>query len=258
MAIYKEEAIVLSNEKLSEGVYSIVLKTKDIAKEAIAGQFVSVYCNDSSRILPRPISLCEIDKNENTIRIVFRTVGKGTSEFAKYVPDTKVTVLGPLGNGYDLSKQYENVLVIGGGIGIPPMLQLARSISGNKQIVVGYRSKNDMFLYKELQKEADVFVATDDGSYQTNGTVIDAIKENDLKADAIMACGPMPMLKALKKYSEEKGIDCFISLEERMACGIGACLGCVTKTKKKDHHSKVHNARICTEGPVFDAREVDI
>ena len=110
----------------------------------------------------------------------------------------------------------------------------------------------------ELSRHAKLVVATEDGSAGTRGNVLDAIKENDLHADAIFACGPGPMLRALKAYAEEEGIDCYLSLEERMACGVGACLGCVCKTTKKDAHSHVNNARICTDGPVFDAREVEI
>lgn len=258
--IFREQVKILSNEKLSAGVYSLELETKNIAKNAKAGQFVTVYCKDSSRLLPRPISLCEIDSKKNTIRLVFRTVGAGTKELADYKAGEELTVMGPLGNGYDLDKFDANkkALIIGGGIGIPPMLQVAKDAKCQKEIVAGYRNKNELFLYKDLEVVAKVHVATDDGSFETKGTVIDAIKEKSLQADVVFACGPMPMLKALKMYCENNNIECYISLEESMACGIGACLGCVTKTKKKDHHLNVNNTRICTEGPVFDAREVEI
>ena len=110
----------------------------------------------------------------------------------------------------------------------------------------------------ELEQYARLLIATEDGSVGTKGNVLDAVRENEVSADVICACGPMPMLRAVKQYAEEQGIPAYISLEERMACGVGACLGCVTKTVSVDSHSHVHNARICTEGPVFDAKEVEI
>lgn len=148
---------------------------------------------------------------------------------------------------------------MGGGIGIPPMLELARELpaSAEKQIIVGYRD-NQLFLKEDLEENGTVYIATEDGSVGTKGNVMNAIEENALQADVIFACGPMPMLRAIKKYAEEKEINAYISLEEHMACGVGACLGCVVKTKEVDHHSHVHNARICTDGPVFDAEEVEI
>ena len=124
-------------------------------------------------------------------------------------------------------------------------------------IVMGYRDENT-FLLDEFKEQAASFVATEDGSVGTKGNVIDAIKENALEADVIYACGPMPMLRALKAYAAEHDMDCFISMEERMACGIGACLACVCKTKDKDANSNVNNKRICKEGPVFDAKEVEL
>lgn len=148
---------------------------------------------------------------------------------------------------------------MGGGIGIPPMLELARELpaSAKKQIIVGYRD-SQLFLKDDLAQNGTVYIATEDGSVGTKGNVMNAIEENHLQADVIFACGPMPMLRAIKKYAEEKGIEAYISLEEHMACGVGACLGCVVKTKEVDHHSHVHNARICTDGPVFEAKEVEI
>ena len=151
---------------------------------------------------------------------------------------------------------------MGGGIGIPPMLQLAKELRKEgkaKEItmVAGYRN-HQLFLKADMEKYASVYVATEDGSEGTKGNVLDAMAVNHLEADVIMACGPMPMLRAIKRYAGEKGIKAYISLEERMACGVGACLGCVCKTKEKDWHSHVNNTRICTEGPVFDAQDVDI
>ena len=150
---------------------------------------------------------------------------------------------------------------MGGGIGIPPMVELAAVLSGlpGTQVtaVMGYRD-SELFLTKELGTFARLLIATEDGSVGTKGNVLDAVREEGVEADVICACGPMPMLRAVKKYAAERGIPAYISLEERMACGVGACLGCVTRTAKVDAHSHVRNARICTEGPVFEAREVEI
>ena len=147
---------------------------------------------------------------------------------------------------------------MGGGIGVPPILELARQIDcGKKQIVVGYRDSGT-FLREELERHGEVYISTEDGSIGTKGNVMDAVKEQRLDADVIYACGPAPMLRAVKAYAEERQIECYISLEERMACGIGACLACVCKSRERDAHSNVHNKRICKDGPVFLSTEVEI
>lgn len=143
------------------------------------------------------------------------------------------------------------------GIGVPPMVELSKQLPGEKIVVSGYRG-GDLFLKDELSRHAELVVATEDGSAGTKGNVLDAIKENGLTADAIFACGPGPMLRALKAYAEEQGIDCYLSLEERMACGIGACLACVCKSKDVDAHTNVKNKRICKDGPVFAADEIEL
>ena len=167
----------------------------------------------------------------------------------------ELSVLGPLGNGFPLKSK--KAFLIGGGIGIPPILELAKQLDCEKQIVLGYRN-SDMFLLDEFKKYGSVYIATEDGSYGSKGNVLDAIRENDLEADIIYACGPTPMLRALKEYAAEKQMECWISMEEKMACGIGACLACVCKSKEVDAHTNVHNKRVCKEGPVFRAEEVEL
>ena len=250
---FEELAVITSQEKLGEGIYSMWLRTEKVADYAKAGQFVSVYCNDGSRLLPRPISICEIDKENHALRLVYRVAGKGTDEFKDMKEGDKVRILGPLGNGF--TKKDKKAFLIGGGIGIPPMLQLAKELDCEKQIVLGYR--DELFLLDDFNGLGEVYIATEDGSAGTKGNVIDAIKANALTADVIYACGPTPMLRALKAYAAENNIECWISMEERMACGIGACLACVCKSKEKDHHTNVNNKRICKEGPVFLAEEVE-
>ena len=251
---FEENVTLIKQEKLADEIYSMWLGTDQIAAHAKAGQFVSVYCKDGSRLLPRPISICEIEKEKNAIRLVYRVAGKGTDEFSKLTEGDTLRVLGPLGNGFP--NQKKSALLIGGGIGIPPMLELAKELDCEKQLVLGYRN-NQLFLADEMKAYGEVSIATEDGSVGTKGNVIDAIRELGLSADVIYACGPTPMLRALKEYAKEHGIECYISMEERMACGIGACLACVCKSKEKDEHTNVHNKRICKEGPVFLAEEVE-
>ena len=178
-------------------------------------------------------------------------------------PGDYISILGVLGNGFPLDKaDGKKVLLMGGGIGVPPLLQTAKELKelGRAESVVsvlGYRDAQT-FLRDDFEKAAELVIATEDGSLGTKGNVIDAIKANSLEADVIYACGPMPMLKAIKTYAAENGMKAYLSLEERMACGVGACLGCICKTKEIDAHSQVKNARICTDGPVFDADDLDM
>lgn len=206
-------------------------------------------------MLPRPISICEIDKEDKSLHLVYRVAGKGTEEFSQMQTGMHLDVLGPLGNGFPLKKK--KAFLIGGGIGIPPILELAKQLDCEKQIVLGYRN-SDMFLLDDFKKQGKVYVATEDGSYGVQGNVLDAIRENGLDAEIIYACGPTPMLRALKAYAAENKIECWISMEEKMACGIGACLACVCKSKEVDAHTNVHNKRVCKEGPVFAAEEVEL
>ena len=254
---HKEIAKVISQESIATGVYSMWIQTKDIAAEAVAGQFISVYCKDGAKLLPRPISICEVNKEEGTLRIVYRVVGGGTTEMSGYVSGDDIDILGPLGNGF-MQREGKKAILIGGGSSIPPMVQLGKELKeiAEVQTVAGYR--DELFLTDELEKNGDVYIATEDGSTGTKGNVMDAVAANSLEADVIYACGPSPMLRAIKQYAEENKIECYISMEERMACGVGACLGCVCQSKEVDHHSHVHNKRVCKDGPVFLATEVEL
>lgn len=255
MAQKKVNVKIHSQEKLADGIYSMWLDAPEMAKTAVPGQFIAVYTNDRSKLLPRPISICEADKENGRLRIVYRIAGAGTLEFSRYGEGDRLDIMGPLGNGFPLKDR--KAFLIGGGIGIPPMLELAKNLNCEKTVVLGYRD-SATFLADEIGKYADVVIASEDGSVGTKGNVIDAIRAGGLTADVIYACGPTPMLKALKAYAAENGIECWISLEEKMACGIGACLGCVCHTKEIDHHSNVRNTRICKDGPVFLADDVEL
>lgn len=263
----KQSAVVLSQEEIAPAVYDMWIETS-LAEQAKAGQFLCVYPGDKSTLLPRPISICEVREDRRALRIVYRVAGAGTREFSGYEKGGKIDVLGTLGNGFPLEEAMgKKVFLMGGGIGIPPILELAKQISREAgalpavredvMVILGYRDEKT-FLKEEFEEYGSVFIATEDGSVGTKGNVMDAVREKGLGADVIYACGPMPMLRAVKAYAGERKIKAYISLEEHMACGVGACLGCVVKTKEIHHHSHVHNARICTDGPVFEAEEVEI
>jgi dihydroorotate dehydrogenase electron transfer subunit len=253
MAIQKR-ALITSQVQIAPGIFSMWLKDAEIVAKAKPGQFLSLYCNNEDRLLPRPISICEINAAKGSLRLVYRVAGKGTEEFSALKKGDTLQVLGPLGNGFPLEKK--KAILIGGGIGIPPMLELAKQLDCEKSIVLGYRDVT--FMNDNFQPYGEVYLSTEDGSCGVKGNVIDAIRRYGLKADVIYACGPTPMLKGVKAYAQEQGIECYLSLEERMACGIGACLACVCKTKDKDHHTNVQNTRICKEGPVFASSEIEL
>ncbi len=280
---YREYAKVLECVRIGNDIFSLKLAAEKIAAAAMPGQFVSVYANDSARLLPRPISVCEADATGGILRLVFRIAGAGTKEFSQLEKGDSVMLVGPLGNGFPLERaQAKRVFLIGGGIGIPPMLELAKRLTssdgagapGNPaaadlaesapgspaeraadvKAILGYR--DERFLLEDFP--CDTVVATEDGSFGTKGTVLDAIRANGLGADVIYACGPVPMLRALKQYALENGTECWLSMEEKMACGIGACLSCVCRSTKIDEHSQVKNKRVCTEGPVFLSTEIEL
>ena len=279
----KVTARVVSQTCLAPGIYDLRLET-ELAGAARCGQFVAVYPKDKSTLLPRPISVCETDPQAGILRLVYRVAGKGTAEFSGLKAGDSVDILGVLGNGFPVEKSLPGMraLLLGGGIGVPPILELAKELNCARDIVAGYRDSR-CFLKEDFERAlgggagadgvscggagadgasaapaGQVYIATEDGSVGTKGNVMDAIRENGLEPDILFACGPMPMLRAVKQYAQEKGVPAYLSLEERMACGVGACLGCVCRTTGVDAHSHVHNARICTDGPVFEAGEVDI
>ena len=238
-----------------------------LSAEAAPGQFVALYCSDSSRLLPRPISICSADAVSGTLRLVYRVVGGGTGEFSKLSAGDSVRILGVLGNGYPIDEaRGKKVLLVGGGLGVPPLLFLAKKLSeaagsdaapAAVTAVMGYRNLALRFLSEDFSAVANTIETSDDGSFGFHGTVVDAIKAKDLTFDIAYSCGPLPMLRALASLCADKNIKCYVSLEERMACGVGVCLGCVAKTTGVDAHSLVKNTRICTEGPVFDSGDIE-
>lgn len=255
---------VVENKRLGSDVFSMWVEAGEAALKATAGQFASMYSKDGARLLPRPISICEIDREKKRLRLVYRVVGAGTKEFSLMTPDGDgIDIIAPLGSGFPLHEAGKTALLFGGGVGIPPLLEVAKRLTeqGVKVItVLGFRD-SDTFLTEDFKTCSELHIATDDGSIGVKGTVLTAAEilksEEDFKVDSIYSCGPLPMLKGVKEFGESYGIKTFVSLEERMACGIGVCLGCVCESKEVDPHSFVKNKRICKDGPVFLASEVE-
>lgn len=248
-------ASILKNSLLIDNIYEMIISAKEIANEAKAGQFVQLYTGQSDMLLPRPISICEIDRNQGTLRLIYQNVGKGTAFFSNLKVDDEIKVMGPLGNGFTIDNgTYANHVVVGGGIGVPPLLQLAKELKGNVSVFIGARS--NPILVKEFEElGAKVYVATDDGSVGFKGNAVELVKSISPDMDVIYSCGPKIMLKFVAKLAQEHNIKSQVSMEERMACGIGACVGCAIKIKNTNDGNWTH-LKVCKDGPVFFGDEV--
>lgn len=252
-----ENAVVIENKKVASNIYDMFLKSDNIAKESVCGQFIEMYVDNGVNILPRPISICEINASEGIIRIMFQVVGNGTAYFSGLKRGDIIRVLGPCGNGFNI-KETDLSILVGGGIGIPPLFETAKRIKGRKIVVLGFKNKDSVILKDEFEKlKAEVLVSSDDGSIGFKGNVVELIKEKGIveKNSIIYSCGPIPMLKALSEFANETNTKCMISLEERMACGVGACVGCAVKVFDKNEKSEIYK-KVCTDGPVFSSKEV--
>jgi len=245
---------IVKKANLAKNIFDFTILCPGIAKEAEAGQFAHIKAAGFQ--LRRPISICGIDKEAGTIRIVFEIRGDGTEQIARLNEGELIDVLAPLGHGFTLLDSSRKAVVIGGGIGVPPLLQTAKHYGENATAIIGFRSASAVILKEDFEKAGvNTVLCTDDGTAGRKGFVTTALAEL-LEAetpDIICACGPMPMLKAVAAMAEEKGILCEISLEERMGCGVGACLVCACRTKKNGVENYSH---VCKDGPVFNSKEV--
>lgn len=245
------EAEILLNKEIAKGIYKMILKAEDVAKEASCGQFVNLYPKSKHTLLPRPISICEI--GENTITLVYGVVGEGTKAFSLLKEKDTLKVSTPQGSGFTPMPAKTAVLV-GGGIGVPPLVELAKRLTCPKIAVIGFREES--FLKEELEKTgAKVHVATDNGNEGFRGNVLELIKKEKIMGDYFYSCGPKPMLKALVNYCKEINVPIQVSMEERMGCGYGACVGCVCKIKT-DTQKGYEYKKVCSDGPVFSGEEV--
>ena len=234
---------VKDNRILTESVYEMKL-SGDISAVKNPGQFVNISIDGC--YLRRPVSVCDVDGD--TLTLIYKVVGKGTERLSKYAAGEKIDTLVGLGNGYDLSLSGEKPLLIGGGVGVPPMYLLAKKLveKGVKPtVILGFNTKSEIFYEEEFKTlGATVYVTTADGSYGEKGFVTHIMK--DLDYTYFYTCGPMPMFKAIEKIAKGSGE---FSFEERMGCGFGACMGCSCKTK-------YGNKRICKDGPVLKREEI--
>ncbi|OON95842.1 MAG: oxidoreductase [Epulopiscium sp. Nele67-Bin005] len=244
-----KNGVVKSQNCIAPDVYHMVIEEKTVAKSAKVGQFINIYPKQKHILLPRPISISEID--ESSITIVYSVVGQGTAEFATYNAGDEIKISTALGSGF-VPQDVKTHILVGGGIGVPPLVELAKQVSGEKIAVLGFR--DEPFLKERLEElGVKVFVATDSGNFGFKGNVVELIKSENIVGDYYYSCGPKPMLKALSEHCEQINKPLQVSLEERMGCGYGACVGCVCKIKTEETISR---KKVCKDGPVFLSSEV--
>lgn len=256
--IKKELCQIVSQAEIAEHIFKLTLQGELVREMNEPGQFVHLKVSDYAEpLLRRPISISDINKDENQFTMIYRAEGRGTALLSERKPGDFVDVLGPLGNGFPIeaASTGETALLVGGGIGVPPLYELSKRLvkRGVKVIhVLGFQSENFVFYDEDFTKLGETYVATVDGSYGTKGFVTNIIEDRKLTFDVLYSCGPTPMLKALENNYKDKKV--YISLEERMGCGIGACFACVCHTA--DDSSGHTYKKVCSDGPVFKAGEV--
>jgi len=241
-------AQVISNQSLAPDTFSMKVCAPEIAKNVHPGQFAMIYLTNGELLLPRPISFSDVDRD--TVTFVYQIVGAGTRVMSNINSGENVKILGPLGKGFFIGSSsrtsQKKVAIVGGGIGVAPLVILAKSLvlqGAQVDAYLGFR--NNPTLTEIFESYANnTFISTEDGTIGHKGNILEVVKSQNIQYDEILACGPRPMLDALAEYTSSKNIPCQLSMEERMACGIGTCVGCVLKINKS-------YLRICTEGPVF-------
>ena len=242
---------IVENKELCQNIFEIIIECPEIADETKPGQFLHIKTNKGlDPLLRRPISISRVIKDKGHISLVYQILGRGTKEMEALKPGEEIDIMGPFGNGFPVF-QGKKCAVVGGGMGVAPLLELAYSLE-DCDAYLGFRcSTFKLDEYKPACKE--LHIATEDGSMGSKGYVTDIIADID-KYDIVYTCGPKAMMKAVKALCESKSVQCFVSIEERMGCGIGACLVCACKIKEGDSW---HYKKVCTDGPVFEAGEVD-
>ena len=249
-AIRLENMKVIAQEEIAPAIFKLVLEG-EIVEAMKAGQFLHLRVPDDAHLLRRPISISSIDKLKNQCHLIYRIEGSGTAIFSSLKPGDSLDVMGPQGNGFDLSglNKDSKILLVGGGIGVPPLLEVAKQLHERGveiTTVLGFATKDAVILEDELAQYSQVFVTTDDGSYGTQGNVSVVINECDTEFDAIYSCGAPGMMKYINQTFHDHP-RAYLSLESRMACGMGACYACVLKVPDSETVSQ----RVCEDGPVF-------
>lgn len=253
--MFETSAVLISRDLLAENLWRLILKAPDIAKAARPGQFVHVLVPDAAHILRRPVSLMAFDPGAGTLTLAVQPKGRGTKILCDAQTGSKIQLLGPLGNGFD-ARGAKRVYFVGGGVGVAPLCAAMDAFAGaGSRAFFGFRSAS--YAYGMTQAPCPVNAVTDDGSLGEKALVtaplLRALEEET--PEVIMACGPTPMLRAVQRIALERGIPCQLSLEERMGCGIGACLGCSVKCPEEGGFAY---KRVCRDGPVFGAEEVSL
>ena len=238
---------IITSQQLTDAIFAITVDAGELGRKALPGQFVHVKCGGQT-LLRRPISIC--DAKEGYLKIVFQAKGAGTKWLAEKKSGA-LDLLGPLGYGFDVSGR--NILLVGGGIGVPPLLFAARRAQGISTAILGFQNADAVILknhFRDVCKET--IITTNDGSAGEEGFVTGPLARLLEKGgyDGVLSCGPTPMLKAVAQVAAQFNVPCQVSLEERMACGVGACVGCAVMMNSG------HNLRVCHDGPVFLASEV--
>lgn len=268
--IHNLKVKIISKQELVPHIFLFKLNAPLIVQQALPGQFIHIHCNENRYpLLRRPLSLHRIDKKKGEIYILFQVVGEGTKLLSQKKLEEYLEILGPLGNGFTLHNKSRRIMMVGGGMGVAPLLALAEECLrlGKKVKVLLSALTSELLIGEEVFRHcgAEVEVITDDGSYSRKGLITDLLRENlqkkDWFPDQLFACGPKAMLKEVAKICSDSRIDNQVSLEERMGCGIGACLGCVCKIKvigkgEKTVQDKYTFKRVCSDGPIFKGEEV--
>ncbi|MBR6046163.1 MAG: dihydroorotate dehydrogenase electron transfer subunit [Ruminococcus sp.] len=243
---------IIKKTASAKGIFDITVLCPEVAELAQAGQFAQLLAEGF--FLRRPISICQIDNAAGTVRMVFEVRGNGTEALSRLNVGDNIDLIAPLGHGF--TKREGRAVCIGGGIGVPPMLGIASGYGADAAVITGFRNAAAVILQEDFKAAGcETILCTDDGSAGIHGFVTTALEEylKSNKTDSIYACGPMPMLRAVAAIAEREGIFCEVSLEQRMACGVGACLGCACRIMQDGKEVFKH---VCKDGPVFNAREV--
>ncbi|MDE5413032.1 dihydroorotate dehydrogenase electron transfer subunit [Alkalihalobacterium chitinilyticum] len=254
----KDNLTIVHQERIADQIFELVIEGELVSNMTTPGQFVHVKIDRGiDPLLRRPISICNVDLNKKQLTMLYRAGGKGTSLLSQRVKGELVDVMGPLGTGFPVeeAKEGEVALLVGGGIGVPPLYYLSQQLKarGVKVVhVLGFASAKDVFYEEKFAQLGDTYVATVDGTHGSKGFVTDVIEQEGLNFDVLFSCGPNPMLKALEDRFHDRRA--YLSLEERMGCGIGACLACVCHLQ--DDPTGTSYKKICTDGPVFPIGEV--
>lgn len=252
--MHQNKGTILKNNKISDNIFEMIISCKEIAEASQPGQFLHVKVSDGQEpILRRPISINRVDKAAGTICLVYHVVGKGTELLSQMEAAKLIDIMGPIGNGFPLFTD-KKCAVVGGGIGTAPLLELAANLTACDAFL-GFRD-NTILVDQFTACCNQVNIATEDGSVGHKGYVTDLLSDKIKAYDVVYTCGPKIMMAKVKKICQDAGVRCYVSVEERMGCGVGACLVCACKTNGKN--GEWHYKKACVDGPVFEAGEVEL